>query len=140
MPFDLAKVNILAIVIGGLVAFLVGGLWYTVLFGKLWIKLHGFSEEKVKQMQASMSPPKFFGGMLLSYFVLAFILGVLLTGFTQPTVVTGITIGVLVWVATAAIAMTGFIASDKVLGIYLIDVGCQLVYLILMGIVLAVWR
>jgi hypothetical protein len=62
MPFDLARVNFLAVLVAGLAAFFIGGLWYTVLFGKLWVKLHGYSEEKIKQMQASMSPPRFFGG------------------------------------------------------------------------------
>jgi hypothetical protein len=140
MPFDFSRVNPLAVVVAALAAFLVGGLWYTALFGKLWVKLHGYSEEKVKQMQANMSPPRFFGGMLLSYLVLAVALALLLTAVPEPTLGGGAAAGLLLWMATAAIAMTGFIASDKVIGIYWIDVACQFVYLVLMGIILAVWR
>ena len=140
MLFDFATINWLAVLSAGLIAFLVGAVWYTALFGTLWIKLHGFSETKVKEMQANMSPPRFFGGMVLSYLVLALALAVLLTGFSEPNATTGIGVGLVVWLAAAAIAMTGHIASDKVYGLYLIDVGCQLVYLVLMGALLGAWR
>ncbi len=140
MVFDFAKINWLAVLSASLLAFLVGAVWYSVLFGKLWIKLHGFSETKIKAMQANMSPPRFFGGMILSYLVLALALAVLLTGFPEPNAMIGLSVGLVVWLAVAAIAMTGHIASDKVYGLYLIDVGCQFVYLMLMGALLGAWR
>ena len=140
MPFDFAKINWLAVLVAALVAFFVGAIWYTALFGKLWIKLHGFSEEKVKEMQANMSPPRFFGGMLLSYLVLALALAILLTGFATPNIATGILLGLVFWLGSSAIAATGHIASDKVYGVYLIDAGCHLVYLVLMGALLGAWQ
>jgi hypothetical protein len=140
VPFDLAKINIWAVLVAALIAFFIGGLWYTALFGKLWVRLHGYSEEKVKQMQAAMSPPLFFGGMFLSYLVLSFALAVLLTGFTDPNVLTGLALGLVFWIGAAAVAMTGQIASDRSNGIYLIDTGCNLVYLIFMGALLGFWR
>jgi hypothetical protein len=97
MPFDWAKINVLAVGVAAVVAFLVGGVWYTALFGKLWVKLHDYSEEKMAKMKASMSPPQFFGGMFLSYLVLAIALAALLTGFTQPTLATGVALGLLMW-------------------------------------------
>src|SRR5262245_48213223 len=140
VPFEFAKINWLAVLVAGLVAFVVGAVWYTALFGKLWIKLHGFSEAKVKEMQANMSPPRFFGGMILSYLALALALATLLTGFREPNLATGILLGLLFWLGCAGIVMTGHIASDKVLGVYLIDVGCQLVYLVSMGALLGAWH
>jgi hypothetical protein len=140
VPFDFAKINWLALLVAGLIAFFVGAIWYTALFGKLWLKLQGFSESKVKEMQAKTPPPRFFGGMILSYLMLAFALALLLSGFPERSVTTGILLGLVFWLGSAAIAMTGHIASDKVLGIYLIDTGCQLVYLLLMGALLGAWR
>ncbi|HMF10742.1 MAG TPA: DUF1761 domain-containing protein [Gemmataceae bacterium] len=140
MPFDFAKINWLAVAVAALVAFFVGAIWYTALFGKLWIKLHGFSDTKVKEMQANMSPPRFFGGMILSYLVLALTLAVLLTGFAEPNLTAGVFLGLVFWMGSSAIAATGHIASDKVHGVYLIDVGCHLVYLVLMGALLGAWR
>jgi len=140
MPFDFAKLNVWAVLVAALIAFVVGAVWYTALFGKLWIALHGFSAQKVKEMQAAMSPPRFFGGMLASYLALALALGLMLTALPEPTALTGAALSLLVWLGCAAIVMTGHIASDKRLGIYLIDVGCQLVYLVLMGVLLGAWR
>jgi hypothetical protein len=34
----------------GVVSFFIGCLWYSVLFGKVWQKLMGFSDEKVKSI------------------------------------------------------------------------------------------
>ena len=78
--------------------------------------------------------------MLLGYLVLAAALALLLSGFAEINVTTGIVLGLLFWLGAAAIAMTGHIASDKVHGIYLIDVACQLVYLVLMGALLGAWH
>src|SRR5438552_3978857 len=141
MPFKVSEINWLAVAVAGLIAFLVGGVWYTALFGQLWIKLQGYSPEQVKEMQAQMSPPIFFGGMLVSYLVLAFVLALLLTGFERPTAFTGAVLGALVWLGPAAsIGMTGHIANGKPIGLFAIDTTCQLIYLVLMGALLGRWR
>jgi len=141
MPFHLDGVNFLAVLVSALVAFLVGGAWYTALFGKFWVKLHGYTPEQVKEMQARRPPPVFFGGMFVSYLVLALVVALLLTGLQEKTLLAGVALGVLLWVGpAAAIAFTGHLAGDKPLAVYLIDVGCQLVYLVLMGAILGAWR
>jgi hypothetical protein len=63
-----------------------------------------------------------------------------LTAFSAPTMVSGIALGVAFWVGVASVYMTNHIASGKPFGIYLIDVGCDLVYLVLMGALLGAWR
>ena len=52
MPFDFAKINWLAVLVVAVANFFVGAIWYTVLFGKLWIQLNGYTEQQVKEMQA----------------------------------------------------------------------------------------
>jgi hypothetical protein len=140
MPFDLASINYLAVLVSGLAAFFVGGLWYQALFGKLWVKLHGYSPEQIKAMQAQMSPLKFFGGMIASYIVLGFALALLLSGMKEQSVAVGVGTGFVLWVAVAAVTMTGHLASVKAIGLYLIDVSCELVYLLIMGAILGAWR
>ncbi|MBC1813458.1 DUF1761 domain-containing protein [Listeria booriae] len=41
--------NIIIALLAGLVAFAVGALWYTVFFGKMWMKAVGISEETVQK-------------------------------------------------------------------------------------------
>src|SRR5262245_54944855 len=141
MPFNLSEINFLAVFVATLVAFLVGGVWYTALFGKLWIKLHDYSEERMAAMKARRPPPVFFGTMIVSYLVLALATAVLLTGFPTRNALTGAMVGAILWLGpAAAIGMTGHIASDKANGLYLIDVGCELGYLVLMGLILGAWH
>jgi Protein of unknown function (DUF1761) len=92
-------------------------------------------------MQACRPLPVFFGGMIASYLLLALVLALLISGMSEKTALDGAALDVLVWLdPAAAIGMTGFLASDKPLGIYLIDVGCELVYLVVMGLILGAWR
>ena len=78
MPtINLSEINWLAVIVSCLVAFFIGGIWYSALFTNAWTKAQGWSEQKVAELKAKMSPPKFFGGMIASYMVLAFALAVL---------------------------------------------------------------
>jgi hypothetical protein len=141
MPFKLSDVNFLAVLVAAVVGFLIGGVWYTALFGKLWIKLHNFSEERMAAMKARRPPPVFFGIMIVCYLVLSFAMAVLLTGYPERNALTGVVFGALLWLGpAAAISMTGHISSDKANGLYLIDVGCELVYLVVMGLILGAWH
>jgi uncharacterized protein DUF1761 len=137
---DLGSINYLAVLVAGAATFLLGGLWYTVLFGKLWQRLHGYSEEKLKELQAKMSPPLFFGGMIVCYLVLAFVVAVLITTFKVDSIYDGAVLGALLWLVAAAIGMTGHLASGKRFGIFLIDTSFQLIYLVMMGALLGAWR
>jgi hypothetical protein len=141
MSFKLSEINFWAVAVAALVAFGIGGVWYTALFGKQWVKLQGYSADKVKEMQTRRPPSVFFGGMIASYLVLALVLALLLGAMPEKTALGGAALGCIVWLGpAAAIGMTGWMASDKPLGVYLIDAGCQLVYLVLMGLILGAWH
>jgi hypothetical protein len=127
--------------VAGLATFMLGGLWYTALFGKQWAQLQGYSEERMKEMQARRPPPVFFGGMIVCYLVLAFVLALLLTGYSAPTALDGVFFGALLWLGpVACIEMTHFISEDKPFGIFVINNSYQLLYLVLMGAILGGWR
>jgi hypothetical protein len=59
MILDLAPVNWLAVIVAALATFFLGGLWYQALFGRLWVRLHGYSHEKVMQMRTARPPAHF---------------------------------------------------------------------------------
>ena len=140
MPFKFDEINLLAVLVAGLATFFLGGLWYTALFGKLWIGLAGYSEEKVKELRARTPPAVFFGGMVACYLLVAFVVAVLVTSLGLTTPVSGAALGVLLWLAVAAVGMTAHLAGDKPIGMYLIDVSFQLMFFVLMGAMLASWR
>jgi hypothetical protein len=75
--------------------------------------------------------------MIACYLVLALVLALLIGAMPEKTALGGAALGVLVWVGpAAALGLTGWLASNKPIGVYFIDVGCELVYLILMGLIL----
>lgn len=137
----LAEINYLAVLVTGLGTFFLGAVWYMPLFGKLWLRLHGFTEEKQRQMQAAKPPPLFFGGMILCYLVVAFIVALLIVALKVDSAAGGALVGFSFWLGpAAAIQFTGWLASDRHIGTYAIDTSFQLVFLVLMGVFLAVWR
>jgi hypothetical protein len=53
------ELNYSAIVVAAVVQFIIGGIWYTPLFGRKWRQIHGFdarSPEEQRQMQKGMAP------------------------------------------------------------------------------------
>ena len=139
LKFD--HINYLAVIVAGLGAFFLGALWYMPLFGKLWLSLHGFSEERIKAMQARTPPPLFFGGMIISYLVIALAVALLVVNLDLKTPLPdGLILGLVIWFLVAAVEFTGQLSSDRHHGIYAINVGFQFVYLIGMGVLLTYWR
>lgn len=141
MTLTLESVNWLAVTVAAIGTFFLGGLWYQALFGKLWVKLNGYSPEKVKQMQAAKPPALFFGGMVVAYFLLAIVLSVFIGATATTTWSGGATLGLLLWLGPAmAMGFTAWLASDRVIGVFLIDWAYQLVFLVMMGAILGAWR
>ncbi len=131
------QVNYLAVGAAALATILIGALWYSrLLFGKLWVKAHGYSEEKAQQMAG-----RGFMVSLFCYVVMAFVLAVLVSWTGVSTVPQGAFLGFLVWIGfLATLGLTAHMFSEKRLSTYLIDAGYQLVYALVMGVILAAWR
>lgn len=141
MTFSLESVNWLAVAVAAVATFFLGGLWYQALFGKLWVKLHGYSEEKVTQMRAAKPPTLFFGGMVAAYFLLAVVLSVFINATATTTWSGGAMLGFLLWLGPAmAMGFTAWLASDRVIGVFILDWAYQLVFLVMMGAILGAWR
>jgi hypothetical protein len=68
-----------AAAVGAVVSFVVGCLWYTVLFGKKWQALMGFSDEDVKSI---FKPKRIIFAILCEWFSAACLTGIL---FNLPT-------------------------------------------------------
>lgn len=137
---DFSAVNWLAVGAAALAAFVIAAIWYTALFGKPWLAAHNYTEEQVAAMKAANNPAKFFGGMLVSYFALALVIGVIVARFELHTWQQGAKVGLALWIAVAAVSFTNFLPTNKRLPVYVIDVTCELVYLVAMGVIIGVWK
>ena len=142
MPWlKLEGINWLAVLVAAVAVFMLGGLWYTALFGKLWQRLHGYSDAKLKELQAKRPPQVFFGILIASYLVLAAGIAVLFNSSGIHSAPQGAAVGGLLWLGLAApIGATAYIASDRHIGIFIIDLAYQAVFLAMAGAILGGWR
>lgn len=136
-PFE---VNYLAVLVAAVATFVLGALWYSpLLFAKPWMRMHGYTEEKLKSMQKEAG--KAYAVSIVAYLVMAYVLAILVSWTGVQGASGGACLGSLCWLGFAAtIGLTALMFSDKPLGTYLIDAAYQLVYLVVMGVILAVWR
>lgn len=137
MPFS--QVNLLAVVVGAVITVALGALWYSpMVFGTRWLRLMGKTAEEVQSGNDTGMYLFTFAG----YFIVAFALALVVKGFFDaPTLTDGILTGVVVWlgfVATSTFVYTSF--SGPSTGVWAIFMGYQLVALVIMGGLFAVWR
>ncbi len=131
----LSNINWLSVIVATIAAFILGSLWYSpVLFGKVWQKELGLSDEKIKNANIAV----IFG----TSFVLEFIAALVLEMFLGPdaNLITGIIAGALVGIAWIATAIgTNYLFSRKSFRLFLIDSGYFIVFFIVMGGILGAW-
>jgi multisubunit Na+/H+ antiporter MnhB subunit len=137
---DLSNLNFLAILVGGLLAWGFGSLWYSpLLFSKAWQTESGMSDDDLKN--ANMV--KIFGGSFALMLVMSFGMAILLRGHEDPSEVTfqtglmhGLYVG-LMFVATSI--GINQLYQRKSLKLFFIDAGYQVIMLMIMGAVIGAW-
>lgn len=132
-------VNYIAVVVTAIVSMVIGSLWYSpLLFGKLWMRLQGFSKKDIdKAKQKSMEKLYFwaFIGALVTAGVFDYILNML-----GSSVEMGITLSLLIWLGFVATTMLGTVLWEgKSFSLYALNVSYHLVNLVVMGVILGMW-
>lgn len=132
-------VNVLAILVAAVATFALGALWYSpLLFAKQWVAAHGFTPEKLEAMKKGAGPA--YGVTFLCWLVMAAALGVLTHRIGIHSALGGFKLGVLCWAGFAAtVGLSAHVFSERKLAVFVIDAGYQLVSLLAMGIILALW-
>jgi hypothetical protein len=136
-----ANVNILAVIVAAIATFVLGAVWYSpALFAKQWMQAHSYTPEKIAEMR-TRGVTRAYAVSVLCYLVMAYVLA-LLASYTQAaSFAQGLWLGFLVWLGFAAtIGLTANMFSETPIAAWVIDAGYQLAYLLLMGVILAVWR
>jgi surface polysaccharide O-acyltransferase-like enzyme len=137
---SLPHVNYFAVLVSGVVIFLLGGLWYSkLLFAKPWTALMGKTEEELKAGGGPM--PLNFLLAFLSGLISAYVLAALLNHHEPATLVRGAKLGAVCWLgftATSSLATAVFSQIPKRL--WLINSGYNLVSYVIAGVILAAWR
>jgi hypothetical protein len=132
----LPGINWLAVVVSTVIAFAIGGIWYSkALFGSVWLEEVGLTEEAVNNANVA----KTFGGAFVLQFLAVTALAVLLG--TDGTWQSGLQIGLLIglfWIATAY-GIT-YLFEQRSLRLFFINAGYNIVFFALVGTLIGYWH
>ncbi len=94
MILDFSQVNIWAVIVSAIAAFMVGGIWYAAIFGKAWVRLHGFDEGQVKEMEKTQA--RTFGLFFVCDLVTATVVSLLIPNLlAEPSSLGGVGVAML---------------------------------------------
>ncbi len=131
-------VDFIAVFVASVAAFMVGWLWYSVLFGKQWRELMGFTDEVMKSMQ--MTHAKAMGGGFLTTLIMVFVLANLMAMTNIEAVGAALTFAFWIWLGFVATIMSNSIwYENKPVKLYLINASHYFVALFVAALVLASW-
>jgi hypothetical protein len=134
------KINYPAVLVAAVIHFLLGGIWYGVIFSNKFIELIGWSQEKLEQM-GNKSHVSEYVFAFLTALVLVYILAHFVQYTGARTIAGGMQTAFWLWlgfVATTQISTVIF--EERRMGLYLLNVGYELVACLVAGALLAVWR
>ena len=134
------KINYPAVVVAAVVHFIIGGLWYGVIFGNLFLKIIEWTPEQLARIQAESHWTAYLIAFITSL-VLVYILAHFIQYTGATTVGGGLQTAFWLWlgfVATTQLATVIF--EQRKLGLYLLNVGYQLVAAMICGAILVAWK
>ncbi len=126
----MANANLITILVAAFSGFLVGGLWYGPIFGKIWRKEAGITNQQMR----TINPIKIFGLTFALSVVSSIFLGHLLasTGVTKPHIVMMISVGVALGFIVPALGIN-YLFNNKSGRLFAIDAGYWIVFYAAMG-------
>jgi hypothetical protein len=130
------EIHWLAILIAAVAGFGVGAVWYSALFGKMWMEARGLTEEQIRA--GSGNPGVLFGLTFLLDLLMAFVLDHVLGTYGVPGLGTAAMVagGIALGFVIPAMAIN-YLFQQATLKHFLIDAGHWLVVFLVMGVVLS---
>jgi hypothetical protein len=139
MGLPAVDINYFAVLVAAIVANVIGAIWYGPLFGKLWMKLMGFTKkdiDKAKKKGMGKSYLLMFVGSLVMAYVLAYFVGIL----SASTAMGGFQVGFWLWLGLIVpVLLSSVLWEGKPGKLYILNIAYWLVTLEVMGAILAVW-
>lgn len=139
MDINFSSINWLAVAAAVIAAFLIGGLWYGVIFGKQWVRLHKYTDEDVKAMTKTQA--RSFAIFIIADFIGAVVFSMFVDDLEIASLTGGLTLAFLLWLGFVVIEEAKQNAAHrKPLPAFAIDAGFSLVTLLAMGAIIGAWR
>jgi hypothetical protein len=135
----LANLNYLHIAVAALVYFILGSLWYSVFFGKVWMQLLGISGPPTEEDRKGM--PMMFGKTFVLNFIIVLSTAVVIYFVKPVTLLAAIKTGGLLGVGFVfTTCAMGYMYTKRPFKLTLIDSGYHIVAIIVAAIILTCWH
>jgi surface polysaccharide O-acyltransferase-like enzyme len=130
------KTNYLAVFVAAIAYWLLGALWYGVLFGKAWLALEHMTEE-----QARSNPVLPYLITLVLNVLIAYALAQICIWRNADTLGRGASVGVLLWIGfVGPVTFTTYMYEMRPKELFAINQFFPLAGFVLMGAILGGWR
>jgi Protein of unknown function (DUF1761) len=126
-----------AMLVAAILRMMVGALWFSpIAFAPTWQKLIGLTQD---QMKAGM--PRAIAADAVGSLIMAWVLAHAIAYAGAATLGQGAAVGIFNWLGFVAVVLfTGVLYEQRPLKLFWLTGGFNLVALVLMGALLAVWR
>jgi len=133
----LTHLNYLAVLVATLVYFIIGSVWFSVLFGKTWAKLLGLvvTEEDKKNM------PKLFSATFVLNFVICLAVACVMHLLRHSSVFVALKVGLMLGVGfVAAPCVMNYMYSRRPVKLMAIDAGYHIISILVASVILILWH
>lgn len=132
-------VNYWAVLVAAVVNFVVGWIWYGPLFGDVWKKLMGLSDQSMKSMKLTPMQAMSMG------FVVALVMAYVLAHYASIVGITTIggafQLSFWTWLGfMATVSIGSYLWEGRPFKLFVLNAAEQLVALFLMAVVLVLWQ
>jgi Protein of unknown function (DUF1761) len=134
------KINFPAVIVSAIAYWILGAVWYGLLFTNQFVSLMHLTPQQLEDMQKRV-PAKEYSLAFLSGLIMSAVLAWLFSLIKPKTALQAAGIAALLWcgfVLTTTLDTVLF--ESRPLGLYLINNGYHLVGLLLVGLILGSWR
>jgi hypothetical protein len=129
------EINWMAVLAAAVVTFVLGGVWYGPLFGRVWRTAEGQAEP---QPERQKHPAIVYGLSFVLMLIAAAVLAIALE--PDPTIPRSVVVGVVVgvgWVATSF--GVNYLFAGRRLALFAVDAGYNVVLFALMGLIIGLF-
>jgi hypothetical protein len=133
--------NLIPVVIAGVINMLIGALWYSPFFlGKLWMRSMGKTDEEMKKGFSGVSMGLVYVVNTIASLVFAYVLAHIIKFASITTFSDGAKVGFWVWLGfVATTVIPGYMYEGRPKMLYFIFIAYQLISIVVMGGVIAMW-
>ena len=129
-------VNWWAVIVSGIILMVLGAVWYSpFLFAKPWMRVTG------RKMSEVGSPNVGYAIAMIANLIIAYVLAVFVDKFGATTASQGMMVAFWLWFGfTASASAMNYVFEGKSIQLYAINMGQQLVGMLIIGGILATWH